>query len=84
MNRYQLFRALRRHRILSDRRAMNYEQNKAAKFVIWFSASFTLLYLVFIAVMLSLIANDSRGTTPMEFMFGAAPIILLLDLAPAF
>ena len=84
MNRYQLFRALRRHRILSDRRAMNYEQNKAAKFVIWFSASFTLLYLVFIAVMLSLIANDSRGTTPMEFMFGAAPIILLLDFGTRF
>lgn len=84
MNRYQLFRALRRHRILSERRAMNYEQNKAAKFVIWFSASFTLLYLVFIAVILSLIANDSRGTTPMEFMFGAAPIILLLDFSTRF
>ncbi len=63
---------------------MNYEQNKAAKFVIWFSASFTLLYLVFIAVMLSLIANDSRGATPMEFMFGAAPIILLLDFGTRF
>lgn len=79
MNRYQLFKALRHHRKLANRRALNYDQNRSAKFLVWFSSSFALLYLIFIAIMLSLIANSSRSTTSLEFIFGLSPFILLTD-----
>ena len=84
MNRYQIFKTLRHHRKLADRRALNYEQNRAAKYIVWFSMSFGFLYMLFLAVMLSLIANNSRGTTPLEFCFGLAPFLLLLDFASRF
>lgn len=79
MNKYQLYRAIRRHRKLAERRNINYEQNKSAKFIVWFMGTFLLLYLIFFAVMLSLIANDSRSTTTVEFIFALAPFILALD-----
>ena len=84
MNRYQIFKTLRHHRKLADHRALNYEQNRAAKYIVWFSMSFGFLYMLFLAVMLSLIANNSRGTTPLEFCFGLAPFLLLLDFASRF
>lgn len=79
MNRYQIFKELRHHRKLADRRALNYNQNRSAKYIIWFVLSFGFVYLVSIAVMLSVIANSSKGTTPLEFTFGLAPFLLLLD-----
>ena len=79
MNRYQIYKELHRHRKLADRRALNYSQNRSAKYVMWFLQSFGFLYMVFIAIMLSLLANSSRGTTPMEFTFGLAPLLLLAD-----
>lgn len=84
MNRYQLFKILRRHRSLSSQRAINYEQNKGAKYLVWFSSSFVLLYLMFIAIMLSMIANSSHSTTALEFTFGLAPFILLIDFGLRF
>src|SRR3712207_2870704 len=79
MNRYQPYKPIRRHRKPAERRNINFEQNKSAKFIVWFMGTFTLLYLIFFAIMLALIANDSRSTTTVEFIFAIAPFILALD-----
>lgn len=75
----QMFKTLRRHRKLAEKRAVNYEQNKTAKVLVYILSGFTIAYLMFFAVMLSLIANNSHSTTSLELMMGAAPIILTID-----
>ncbi len=79
MKRLALFKELRRHRKLAEKRALSYRQNKAAKVMIYIGSSLMLLYLIFIAIMLSLVANDSTSVTQLEFIFGLAPFILLID-----
>ncbi|MBR5689498.1 MAG: hypothetical protein IKX17_03510, partial [Prevotella sp.] len=79
MNRLQIIRELRRHRKLAEKRAVNYEQNKTAKYVMWFLGGFVIVYLMFFAVMFSLIANESASVTAIELMMGLAPFILLVD-----
>ena len=63
MNRFELFRTLRRHVKLSEKRSATYEQNKTAKVLIYIAAGFVICYLVFIAIMLSLIANSLTDMT---------------------
>lgn len=80
MNKLQLFRLLRNHRRLAEKRSAAYEQNRAAKVLIYIGGAFVLLYLMFIAVMLALIANDTESPyTPYEFIFGLAPFFLTAD-----
>ena len=79
MNKLQLFKALRAHNRLADKRNPAFTQNKIAKIFLWIGIAVTLLYLVFFAVMFSLIANESHSTTASELMFGMAPFILSLD-----
>ncbi|MBR1469971.1 MAG: hypothetical protein IJ605_07695 [Prevotella sp.] len=80
MNRLQIIRELRRHRKLAEKRAFNFEQNKAAKYIVWFMSGFIIVYLMFFAVMLSLVANDGSGSvTALEMIMGISPFILLID-----
>lgn len=79
MNRLQTILELRRHRKLAEKRAFNYEQNKTAKYVMMFMGGFVIVYLMFFAVMFSLIANESTSRTAIELMMGLAPFILLID-----
>lgn len=79
MNKLHLFRALRRHLKLAEKRSVAYEQNKVAKVLLYIGGSFVVLYLVFIAIMLSLIANTSSSQTPYEFLFGLLPFFLAVD-----
>lgn len=79
MNRLQLFRTLRRHRKLSAGRSVAYKQNKAARFVGYFFGGFSVLYILFLSIMLSLIANETRTSTPYEFFFCLLPFWLTLD-----
>lgn len=76
---FQMFKSLRKHRKLAEKRAINYEQNKTAKVLIYILSGFMIAYLMFFAVMLSLIANSSYSLTSLELMLGAAPIILTID-----
>ena len=77
--RFQMFKALRSHRKLAEKRAVNYEQNKTAKVLIYVLSGFMIAYLMFFAVMLSLVANSSHSLTSLELMMGVAPIILTID-----
>ncbi|MCR5129944.1 MAG: DUF5687 family protein [Prevotella sp.] len=76
---YNLYKALRQHRKLAEKRAINYEQNKTAKVLIYVLSGFMIAYLMFFAVMLALIANSSATQTAVELMMGIAPFILLID-----
>lgn len=79
-----LFNALRRHRKLAGKRAVNFEQNKTARGMVYIAGSLMIVYLVFIAIMFALIANESSEVTALELMFGLAPFILPIDFGVRF
>ena len=79
MNRFQLFKELRRHIKLSEKRSPVYEQNKTAKAIIYLMGGFLVVYLLFISVMFAMIANSSRTFTACEFLFGLLPFLLTAD-----
>ncbi|MBQ7472113.1 MAG: hypothetical protein IJS97_06790 [Prevotella sp.] len=79
MNRLQLFKALRRHRKLAEKRAINFNENKVAKWLVIVASSMMVIYLMGFAIMFSLAINDDRTTTPVEFIVSFAPFILTLD-----
>ena len=79
MNRIELLRTLQRHLKLSERRSPIWEQNRIGKALIWFVAGLMICYLIFIAIMLSLIVNSSDSITGYEFMYGIMPFILTVD-----
>lgn len=74
-----LFRAIRRHTELANERALNYEQNKAAKVILWVCASFGFVYLILIAILLAMAVNESHRYTSIEFICGISPLILAID-----
>ena len=84
MNKLHLFRALRRHLKLAEKRSVAYEQNKVAKVLLYIGGSFVVLYLVFIAIMLALVANTSSSQTTYEFLFGLLPFFLAADFLVRF
>ena len=79
MKRYELFRTLRQHQKLQNRRHPMWEINRAAKVVMYVVAAMVMLYLVFIGITLAIAANDSDTYTAPELMFGIAPFILIID-----
>lgn len=82
--RWWLFRQIRKHRKLADQRSMNYEANKAAKVMVYVASAFVFLYLIFIAVMLSMIANSSSSLTASEIICAIAPFLLAIDFGMRF
>ena len=79
MKRLEIIRELRRHRKLAEKRAIDYERNKTAKYVLMFLGGFVIVYLIFFAVIFSLVANASTSETAIELMMGISPYILLVD-----
>ena len=79
MNRFQIFKELRKHRKLAEKRAINFEQNKMAKWLIWILGLMVIGYLIFFAVIFAMVANDSSSTTALELIFGMMPFVLLID-----
>ncbi len=84
MTRFETIRTLRKHVRLSERRSELWKQNKIAKGLIYFSAALTILYLIFFAVMISLIANSSDTETPYEIIFGFLPFMMGVDFGSRF
>ena len=79
MKRLEIIRELRRHRKLAEKRAIDYERNKTAKYVLMFLGGFVIVSLIFFAVIFSLVANESTSETAIELMMGISPYILLVD-----
>lgn len=76
---FQLYKLLKRHRTLSERRDPIFEANKTAQWVMRISMAFCLLYLAFMAIFLSFAANDSNELTAPEYFMGISPLIILVD-----
>lgn len=76
---FQLFKLLRRHRQLAERRNPMFYANKVAKWVIGFVMALMVLYLIMFAILLALAGNDSHSYTSLEFILGAMPFILTID-----
>ena len=79
MSRWEIIKTLRKHNNLSDERNVAVTQNKVAKVVGYFMFGLTIIYLMFFAVMFSLIANNTTRQTACELMFGLMPFILVVD-----
>ena len=79
MNRFQIYRTLYRHNKLKERRSPIFDQNKVAKVFMGIGTAFTLLYLVFIAIMLALAANSSSWLEGYELLFAVLPFVLTAD-----
>jgi hypothetical protein len=79
MNRLQIFKTLRKHRKLAEKRALNPNQKAIAKVMMWIAGAFTILYLMGIAIMFSLVINDSSRTTSLEFITTILPFLLTID-----
>ena len=73
MNRLQLFRILRRHVGLSEKRSLAFEQNRVAKFVAYLLGSFMVVYMMMISVTLAMVANDLSEFTSYEFIYALLP-----------
>lgn len=76
---FSLYRTLRRHRTFAEKRDANFENNRVAKFFVAFSVLVLLIYLIGIAILLSLAVNDSRHVSAVEFFFSIMPFILTID-----
>jgi hypothetical protein len=76
MTYWETYKALRKHLKLSEKRNVALVQNKSAKYTIYFMSGFMIIYLMFLAVMFSLIINGSSRITGYEFMYGISPFIL--------
>ena len=79
-----IYRELRRHRKMAERRSFGYQQNKAAKVIVCIAMAVMAVYLMGAAVGLALIANDSRHFTSIEIMCLCAPFIFALDFVMRF
>ncbi|MBO4826285.1 MAG: hypothetical protein J5506_03475 [Prevotella sp.] len=79
MNRFQLLRELRRHIRLSEKRSMAYNQNKTAKVIMYILGGFSVVYLIFLAVLFALIANETSTYTPYELLYGLLPFFSAVD-----
>lgn len=79
MNKIQIYRALRNHVELSEKRSAMYESNSVAKVLTYVGIMALAVYIMFFSVLFALIANDIRQFTPCQFLFGLTPIVLVVD-----
>lgn len=76
---FELIRLLLRHRKLADDRSLSAKENKFAKFFILFSILVIVIYLMGLAVGLSLIVNSDITATATENLCIGIPFLLLVD-----
>ena len=74
MNKFQLYRLLRKNTNLCNKRSTIFEQNKWAKALIYFGAAFFTLYLIIYGVLIAMTADGEAGR-----MISVMPIIMVID-----
>ena len=74
MNKFQLYRLLRKNTNLSYKRSPVFEQNKWAKALIYFGGAFFALYLILYGVIIAMTADGEAGR-----MISLMPIIMMID-----
>ena len=81
---WQTIRCLLNHRQLADRRAIDYETNRFAKVMVGIAFLVTTGYLMMLAVLFALIANDTRSMTSVELMCVLLPAVMCIDFLMRF
>lgn len=76
---FRLYRTLRHHRKLAERRDINYEGNRVAKFFVGLTLMVVMVYLIGAAILLSTIVNGEKHASAVEFICVALPIIITID-----
>lgn len=76
---FKLYRTLRRHRKLAERRDANYENNRVAKFFIGLTMMIVVTYLIGIAIIFSVFVNGQHHTSAVEFICSVTPILVTID-----
>ena len=76
---FSLYKSLRNHRRLAEKRDVNYENNRVAKFFIGLTLLVVAVYLIGAAILLAMIANDSRRVSAVELLCTVTPFILTID-----
>jgi hypothetical protein len=79
MNKYRIYRLLKQHIKLGERRNPMFERNRSAKYIIYGMVAFWAIYLVVIGVELFFVARSSDDMTGYELIGGMIPFILSLD-----
>lgn len=74
MNKFQLYRLLRKNTNLSYKRSPVFEQNKWAKALTYFGGAFFTLYLIIYGVLIAMTADGEAGR-----MISVMPIIMVID-----
>ena len=74
MNRFRLYRLLRRNTILSYKRSPIFEQNKWAKVMTYFGAAMLALYMILYGCIIAMTAEGEAGR-----MISFMPLILVID-----
>lgn len=79
MRRIEIYRTLRSHRKIASERALDVNHNRIAKWIGYVGGAFILIYLIGIAIMLSLAINDSETITSIGFTFVILPFVMVID-----
>ena len=79
MNNLQIYRLIKHHIRLGERRSPIFERNRSAKYIVYFMIAFWALYLMFLGVILFLAAKSSKSATSVEFFGAGIPFILTMD-----
>ena len=79
MNKLQLFVALRKHRKLSEQRHYDSQRNKFASWLLCFGVAYFFICMLFAAICLSMVANDLKAVSTIEFLFCFAPFAAVID-----
>ena len=61
MNNLQIYRLIKHHIRLGERRSPIFERNRSAKYIVYFMIAFWALYLMFLGVILFLTAKSSKS-----------------------
>lgn len=74
-----LFNALRQHRKLAEKRMIDFEKNKVAKYIMYFMTGLVVVYLLMFAVSFAMAANTLRSMSSVEFICSLIPLFVVID-----
>lgn len=83
-SRLWLFKTLRQHRTLAEKRMIDFEKNKVAKYIMYFMTGLVVLYLLMFAVTLALAANSLESMSSLEFICSLLPLFIVIDFGIRF
>lgn len=84
MKRLELFKTLRLHRSLAEKRMIDLDKNKVAKWFMRIGTCFMFVYIIMFSIILAMGANETRTMSAIEFICAAVPVIFVVDFLTRF